>query len=129
VIGGRAWLVFNSGRQPDLAAATAVADEVREWLPKLGAKKHLDSALLITSFHLLPVSWHGIEEYGRFESEARGRMKARDEDDWPTVALALALNRPIWTQDKDFSVSGIKTYRTGELLDALGVEGRARVKE
>ncbi len=126
MIGGRASLVFQSQRQLHLAAATAVADEVREWLPKLAAKKHLDSALLMTSFHLLPVSWQGPEVYGRFEAEARRRMSARDEEDWPTVALALALDTAIWTQDKDFSASGVQIYGTAELLEALRAQGELR---
>ena len=56
-------------------------------------------------------------------------MPVRDEDDWPTVALALALAASrtvgIWTNDKDFSIAGIDTVTTGELLDALRRTSRA----
>jgi predicted nucleic acid-binding protein len=41
----------------------------------------------------------------------------RDPDDWPT--LALALNLPVWSQDKDLAVAGVEVLMTGQLLDAL----------
>ncbi len=92
---------------------------MRRWLPKLAAKKRLDLTLLITAFHLLPIAWQESEVFASFEGEARRRIGRRDQDDWPTVALALALNAPVWTQDKDFTGSGLVIYTTGKLLDAL----------
>ena len=46
------------------------------------------------------------------ESQARDRLKGRDEDDWPYLALALVMDCPIWTEDKDFFGSGIPTWTT-----------------
>jgi predicted nucleic acid-binding protein len=50
-------------------------------------------------------------------------MPSRDVDDWPSVALALTVaeSRPvaIWTNDKDFAVSGLKTITTAQLLATL----------
>lgn len=46
-------------------------------------------------------------------------MADRDPDDWPVLALALARQTPIWSQDKDFQVAGVTVYSTGELLDLL----------
>jgi predicted nucleic acid-binding protein len=40
-------------------------------------------------------------------------------DDWPTVALALKLDLPVWSQDKDLTVAGLEVFTTGDLLDAL----------
>ncbi len=62
------------------------------------------------------------------EGESRRRLKGRDEDDWPVVALALELKSQrksfaIWTQDKDFEVSRLPILTTGQLLDYF--EGRA----
>ncbi len=48
-------------------------------------------------------------------------MAARDPDDWPSVAVGLSLAVPIWSQDKDFSASGLQVYTTGELLDLLEI--------
>lgn len=100
-----------------------VGEEVEGWLPRLATKKRFDAVLLMTTFHLLPVTWEGSDVYAPFGAEARRRMARRDPHDWPTVALALAMEAPIWTQDKDFSVSGVTVYTTGQLLDALRDRG------
>lgn len=36
----------------------------------------------------------------------------RDEEDWPVLATALALEYPIWTEDADFFGTGIATWTT-----------------
>ena len=53
--------------------------------------------------------------YAAFEAEARRRIP-RDPADWPTVALALALDAAIWTHDSDFLGCGLATWTTGTLL-------------
>src|SRR4051812_38458198 len=40
-------------------------------------------------------------EYSSYEAEARDRIP-RDPNDWPTVALAIALGTGIWSVDDDF---------------------------
>jgi predicted nucleic acid-binding protein len=123
VIGGRASLAFGDAGTPPVHAAHAVREEVLEWLPKLATKRGLDLGVLLALFQLLPITWAPETQYRPREKEARGRMRERDEDDWPTVALALALAESrtvsIWTNDKDFGVSGVDTITTGELLDVL----------
>ena len=47
-----------------------------------------------------------------FESIARDRIDRRDEDDWPVLASALALDCPIWTEDTDFFGCGTATWTT-----------------
>jgi predicted nucleic acid-binding protein len=46
------------------------------------------------------------------EVEARARIGARDPEDWPTLAAALLLECPIWTEDQDFFGSGVATWTT-----------------
>ncbi|HVC78844.1 MAG TPA: PIN domain-containing protein [Candidatus Micrarchaeaceae archaeon] len=112
---------------PRVLAPTAIGDEILEHLPGIAHKRKLDLGLLLPVLAALPVQWVAIEIYAAYEEQARLRMKARDEEDWPAVALALALvdseSVAIWTQDKDFEVSGMNTIETGTLLDRL--EGRA----
>lgn len=48
--------------------------------------------------------------YGDFETEARKRLGARDPEDWPILAAALALGCPIWTEDTDFFGCGVATW-------------------
>jgi predicted nucleic acid-binding protein len=52
------------------------------------------------------------ELYQEHEQAARDRIRTRDLDDWPVVALAILLGLPIWTEDQDFFGSGIATWTT-----------------
>jgi predicted nucleic acid-binding protein len=59
-------------------------------------------------------------EYGHLEAMARRRIP-RDPNDWPTVALAIALDAGILTNDYDFLGCGCPTWTVetlrGELED------------
>lgn len=54
-------------------------------------------------------------EYGELENAAKRRVP-RDENDWPTVALAMLLGAEIWTADADFLGCGVATWTTETLL-------------
>ena len=43
-------------------------------------------------------------------------MARRDPDDWPILAAALALDCPIWTEDRDFFGVGVATW-TSDLVE------------
>jgi predicted nucleic acid-binding protein len=79
----------------------------------------LDPALLLAALQVMPVDWNPAGDYDSQRDEAERRIAARDPDDWPTVALALTLGLPVWSQDKDLTAAGIDVFTTGELLDAL----------
>jgi predicted nucleic acid-binding protein len=55
------------------------------------------------------------ELYADFEAEARKRLVARDPEDWPILAAALALGCPIWTEDTDFFGCGIATWTSASI--------------
>ena len=61
---------------------------------------------LETCFQIIPA-----EAYAPLETTARARIPA-DPNDWPSAALALALETGIWTEDRDFFGSGIATWLT-----------------
>jgi predicted nucleic acid-binding protein len=42
-----------------------------------------------------------------FKVEARKQLGARDPEDWPLLATALALDCSIWTEDTDFFACGV----------------------
>jgi predicted nucleic acid-binding protein len=50
--------------------------------------------------------------YAHREQDARQRIQSRDPDDWPIVATALALDLPIWTEDRDCFGCGVATWIT-----------------
>jgi predicted nucleic acid-binding protein len=72
----------------------------------------------------MPIEWKPAADYDDRRAPAEQRIAARDPDDWPTVALALTLGLPVWSQDKDLTTAGVEVFTTGELLDALRDAGR-----
>ena len=119
LIGGRARLVIASPQGPRCVAADAVAAEIARHIQPLAAKRDLDSSLMFAALAVMPVEWKPQAEYEHRREQAEERIAARDPDDRPTVALALQLNLPVWSQDKDLTDAGTEVFTTGELLDAL----------
>lgn len=97
---------------PDAAFADA-----EKYLPEVLKKRgKIDSDLrgvldLISQF----VEQVDSELYLPFEVEARLRLRARDESDWPVLASALALSCPIWTEDADFFGIGVPVWTTSRI--------------
>lgn len=75
---------------------------------------------MLAAFAVIPIEWQPLPTYEHCRREAEQLIGDRDPDDWPTVALALSTSHPIWTQDKDFAVTGLTAWTTGALLDMLG---------
>lgn len=123
LIGGRARLVIASPYGPACVGTQAVAEEIARHLPRLAAKRRLDQALLLAALQVIPIDWKPASDYDDLEEEAKRRIAARDPDDWPTVALALKLDLPVWSQDKDLRDAGVEVFTTGDLLDALRDRG------
>lgn len=64
-----------------------------------------------------PDEVRGVDRVLRaMRTEALQRIGRRDPDDWPIVAAALALDCPIWTEDRDFFGAGVATW-TSELVE------------
>jgi predicted nucleic acid-binding protein len=62
-----------------------------------------------------------LENIAHLETTARKRLKGRDEDDWPYLALALLLDCPVWTEDTDLFGSGVAVWTSDRIL--LFLEG------
>ncbi|HEY3840326.1 MAG TPA: PIN domain-containing protein [Bryobacteraceae bacterium] len=80
----------------------------RDMIPTASALATLDALAKL----VLPIEF---ETYGKLEMPARQRIERRDENDWPVLATALALDRPIWTEDLDFFGCGWRPYFLGAL--------------
>lgn len=82
-----------------------------------------EAALLATGMKVLEASLNVMpaESYTQLDTVARGRLPA-DPNDWPTVALALALDAGIWTEDRDFFGCGLATWTTPVLDHYLTAE-------
>lgn len=111
--------MLSAAAGPRCLAPEGVRREVGEYLPSLAERRKLDADLVLGAFRLLPVEWVEEAAYEKCGDEARRRMADRDPDDWPVVALALARELPIWSQDRDLEAAGVAAYTTGRLLDLL----------
>lgn len=49
------------------------------------------------------------------KTEARERLRGRDETDWPVLATALGLGCDVWTEDQDFFGTGIAVWTTNRI--------------
>jgi predicted nucleic acid-binding protein len=93
-------------------------EEARRTLAAIALRREVDAALVAPTLELLIERFIDVVDrsfYGEFEERARMLIASRDSDDWPTVATALLLNAPIWTEDKDFFGSGIATWTTDRI--------------
>lgn len=88
--------------------------EARRHLPQILGYRGLDPGPALAVLDEITRLVQPIERtlYQSFEAVARTRMAPRDLRDWPVMALALALNLPIWTEDQDFFGSGIAIWTT-----------------
>jgi predicted nucleic acid-binding protein len=66
----------------------------------------------------MPVKWKRPADCDGRREEAESRIAERDPDDSLTVALALTLRLPIWSQAKDLTSAGPDVFTTGDLVDA-----------
>jgi predicted nucleic acid-binding protein len=87
----------------------------RNQLSATTAEELLESGLELAASNLVLFE---KTSYQHLESKARKRI-TRDPNDWQSVALALALNTGIWTNDKDFFGSGVASWATEILVSEL----------
>jgi len=67
------------------------------------------------------------ELYAVFESEARQRLRGRDESDCPILATALGLACALWTEDADFFGTGVAVWTTNRI--EIFLKGQAQSHE
>ncbi len=105
----RQYVQYIEFRAPDTAF-----QEARERLPEILERRRLPVAPPLSMLDLVGglVQTVEVQTYEPIESVARQRIASRDEDDWPVVGSALALNCPIWTEDSDFFGCGVATWTT-----------------
>lgn len=109
---------------PDIAF-----DEVREHLPAILAKRGQPPAAIRAALDKLEALSRIVvpvpaESYLPMKDRAMARIGARDPDDWPVLACALAADCPIWTEDADFFGAGVATWTTANIELFLAEPGR-----
>jgi len=122
VIGGRAALVLRHPQVERVVTPTTAYDEVFEYLAPLAKRKRLQLDTLLVTLAALPVAVVDRSEYEDHLPEARRRIGQRDPDDVDVLALAIALELAVWSNDNDFEDSDVEWYTTAELLKMLEIE-------
>jgi len=86
-----------SARRVRFVAPDVVFEDAQRYLPLLLKKRGKSSGGVSEALEYLRSLIQPIyrELYGEFETEARQRLRGRDEDDWPVLATALGLECPI----------------------------------
>jgi predicted nucleic acid-binding protein len=118
-VGRAARKVFEGGFDVEVVTTDVTLAEVEEYLPVIAAKYKVPEPALtrvVAELGLLVYARHAYEERIPQATELIG---TRDPDDVALLALALALDCPVWTNDDDFEDLGVSTYTTAQLLKAL----------
>ncbi|MGD0222592.1 MAG: PIN domain-containing protein [Terriglobia bacterium] len=121
VLGGRANLILQHPAMEEIFTAEETLDEVQEYAVRLARKKRLHEDLVLLAVATLPVTVIERKIYASGIAEASRRIGQRDPDDIPILALALTLNVPLWSNDKDFKDVGVEWYTTERLLRRLRI--------
>ena len=106
------------------AADIAYADAER-YLPALLVKRgksSVDVPGTIQYLRSLVVPVDG-QVYELYEEDAKERLRGGDEEDWPVLAAALALQCAIWTEDTDFFGTGVAVWTTNRIEIFLKAQG------
>lgn len=98
----------------DFYAPDVCFEDARGYIPRVLRSRDEDAEAGLIVLQRIGALVQPVDQvlYGDLEPLARERMAARDVEDWPVVAVAVMLNVPIWTEDRDFFGSGIATWTT-----------------
>lgn len=97
---------------PDLAYV-----EAERHLPAIAQRRGVDPAPVLASLGRLRAVVEPVpdEVIIPLELPAMDRIADRDPMDWPVVAAALALDCPIWTEDRDFFGAGVPVWTSARV--------------
>ncbi len=90
--------------------------EVEEYLPVMAVKYRLPLELVELQWRLLPLLVHSESDYRHELHRAHRDLGDRDPDDAHPLALARALDLPLWSNDRDLRGRGVECFTTAELL-------------
>ena len=116
-----AWRIFD--KVPDLVIVTTEFNmtEVHEYVPEFAERYGFEADVLHEAVELLPVERYSESDYISHVAEAARYLGRRDPDDVHLAALALKLNIPVWSNDRDLTELPLRVFTTAQLLKVLGV--------
>jgi predicted nucleic acid-binding protein len=120
-VGHAARRVFEKAPRLLVVTTEANLSEVQIYLPSMAEAYALDLVEVQQAFSALPIKRCAEKYYRSRLPRARRYLQARDSDDVALAALALKLEIPIWSNDRDFEGLPIALYPTAKLLKMLGL--------
>lgn len=118
---GKAALKVFVHSSVQVVTTSSILDEVREYIPRMAEAYGMVPQLLEGQLQLLAIEECPRESYQHCLGRAARRIERRDPDDVELLALALALDIPVWSNDRDFERTGVQWFTTARLLKALGL--------
>ena len=116
IIGGSARKVFIGDETISFYTTEFNFKEIEKYIPVFSAKKSIPVEDLYLALSIIPIIVCNEEFYKDKIKEAKELIGKRDPDDIHLLALALKLNCPIWSNDKDFEGLGIIIYKTTDMI-------------
>jgi predicted nucleic acid-binding protein len=111
LLGGQARRLVFQAPIREFAVPETVLAEVTEHLPRLALKLGMGPSLLGYALDLLPLRAYPLRAYRASVVAARKQIADRDPEDVHVRALALSLDVPAWSNDRDFARSSAETSR------------------
>jgi len=71
----------------------------------------------MTFFSILPLLVYEEFFYEETINKAKRLIDKRDPNDFHLIPIALKLDCPVWSNDKDFEGLGVKVYKTLDLIE------------
>ncbi len=116
LIGGTSREIFFDRRFGFITSEFTIK-EVKKYIPVVAQKLEMPMHHIEITLALLPISVYRKEFYKGRIKEAEALIAKKDKKDVEILALALATNNPLWSQDKHFEdISQIKLLKTKDLL-------------
>lgn len=117
--GGRAKSVLYSERFVFITTQYTI-EEIKKYIPEMSVDTGAPENELLYAFDRFPLLSMPPEVYEEKRQHADNLISHRDPKDVDILALALKLDIPIWTNDKDFSnIPGLKMFTTSDMLKKL----------
>lgn len=95
--------------------------EVIKYLPVFGTRYGISEELLVETLDALPLEIYREDAYAAQIPAAADFLAGRDDDDIALAALALTLQIPIWSNDRDYERFQHGTFTTAQLLKFLQI--------
>lgn len=121
LLGGAALKAILSPKINELVVTEKIMAEIRKYIPFIAKKVKKTAYWIDLHLSLLPLTNYSQKFYAEKIEEAKLLVGRRDPKDIDTLALALKLGYPIWTNDKDFEETNVKIYTTARLLKKLEI--------